>query len=685
MTAHGDHLKFRSQPGVTKAQHLQGETLNLVFRQSQASMFAHAVLLPLMLFIYSHDVPASWVWLWGGATLAAVAWRARLLTHYFKRPVYAEELPDWQRGFVFSLFLVGLCWGLPGALFTPYLDQTDQIVAILVIIGLSGGSMGAFGHHRPSHIAFSWPLILPLAGYWLWHGSSEGIVIGLSLLLYLLLTTRIVTGFQKGLIEAMAARYDQQTNIKELTALTQRLDAANHALAEKNALFSSLFNNSHQLMAYLDRQFNFVFVNEAYAAAGKRPAGEYVGLNHFALYPDAENERIFRQVLETGRAYRADSKPFVHPDQPERGTTYWDIDLLPIHDSEGGVCGLLLSLFDVTEHSVALQKLAEREEYLGAVLNAMHDGLCVSDEQGRIVGVTPSLCAMYGYAEAELIGQDITRLIGGHDRTRHAGYVHEHVARHKKLLFKRVVVGQGVRKEGTAFPVEVSLTETTVGGKQLFVASIRDVTERQAMIDRLEEALADLRQEKEKVQAANEELAFLSTHDSLTNLANRRYFDDFSSRLWRQAQRRHEWVAILLIDIDHFKQYNDHFGHQAGDVCLTRLAEVLGREISRAGDLAARYGGEEFIVFLGNTNAGGAGHIAETVRSRVQAMAIPHPSTAYGVVTVSIGLAACVPSKGVRIEPLIGRADAALYAAKAAGRNCLEVSATDPTGSCAAD
>lgn len=683
MTDLGDHLKFRSQPGVTKAQHLQGEALNLVYRQSRASVFAHAVLLPLMLFIYSHDVPAAWVWLWGGATLVAVVWRLRLLIEYDKRPIYAEELPDWQRGFVSSLFLVGLCWGLPGALFTPYLSQTDQIVAILVLIGLSGGSMGAFGHHRLSHIAFSWPLILPLAGYWMLRGDAEGAVIGLSLLLYLLLTTRIVTGFQTGLIEAMAARYDQQANINELTALTRRLDAANQALAEKNALFSSLFNNSHQLMAYLDRQFNFVFVNEAYAATGKRPAGEYVGLNHFALYPDAENERIFRQVLASGQAYRADAKPFRHPDQPERGTTYWDIDLLPIHDAEGEVCGLLLSLFDVTEHSLALQQLGEREEYLAAVLNAMHDGLCVSDEHGKIVGVTPSLCAMYGYAEADLLGQDITRLIGGHDRTRHADYVQEHVAHHRRLLFKRVVVGQGLRADGAAFPVEVSLTETRVGGKQLFVASIRDVTERQAMIGRLEETLADLRQQKEKVQAANEELAFLSTHDSLTNLANRRYFDDFSSRLWRQAQRRHEWVAILLIDIDHFKQYNDHFGHQAGDACLKRVAEVLGREISRAGDLAARYGGEEFIVFLGNTDISGARHIAESVRSQMQTMALPHPSTVYGVVTVSIGVAACVPGKGSRLEPLIGRADAALYAAKAAGRNETQVSA-ESSGDCAA-
>ena len=133
--------------------------------------------------------------------------------------------------------------------------------------------MAAFGHPRPPLIAFNW-LLLSLAGYWLRQDGGEGMVIGLSLLLYSLLTTRIVSGFQQGLFEAMAVRYDQQTNIRQLTAPTQRLDGANRALAEKNALFRSLFNNGHQLMAYLDRQFNFVFANQAYAAAGRQPANE---------------------------------------------------------------------------------------------------------------------------------------------------------------------------------------------------------------------------------------------------------------------------------------------------------------------------------------------------------------------------------------------------------------------------
>lgn len=126
-------------------------------------------------------------------------------------------------------------------------------------------------------------------------------------------------------------------------------------------------------------------------ASGRRPAEAFIGQNHFALYPDADNERIFGEVLASGKPYRADAKPFTHPDQPERGTTYWDIDLLPVHDARGETTGLLLSLYDVTDGTRALKQLAERETFLSTILNTVGDGLVVSDAKGRILNVTPPL------------------------------------------------------------------------------------------------------------------------------------------------------------------------------------------------------------------------------------------------------------------------------------------------------
>lgn len=159
--------------------------------------------------------------------------------------------------------------------------------------------------------------------------------------------------------------------------------------------------------------------------------------------------------------------------------------------------------------------------------------------------------------------------------------------------------------------------------------------------------------------------------DALTGLPNRRYFDEFSTRLWRRATRREEPVAIRMLDIGYFKRYNDLYGHLAGDACLRQVGELLGSMVNRPDDAMALYGGEEFIAMLGNTGSDGAAHVANAILDHVRSAGIPHIESEHGIVTLCIGLAVMVPGKGARLENLVQRADEALYRAKAAGRNCL--------------
>lgn len=638
-----------------------------------------------MAYLFVNDVPSTWIGIWAGLLIGAALVRMQLVRNYLRSDIYAEDIKRWERRFVVSLFAVGVLWGLPGFLFTPRLGPTDMVFMTMVLFGLSGGSMSAFGHHRLSHAAFTWPLIAPFTLYQWLTGTHEGWLIGSAGLLYLVLTTRIVSGFQRGLYDALATSYERLSSIGELTRVSRQLEQANLSLderndrlAEMNDLFSNMLDNGHVMMAYLDRGFRFQFVNEAYAAAGHRPSETFIGQNHFALYPDADNERIFGEVLATGKPYRADARPFAHPDQPLRGTIYWDIDLLPVRDAKGEITGLLLSLLDVTDRTQALKQLAEREVFLSTILNTVGDGLVVADARGRILNVTPSLCSMYGYGETELVGQNISKLIGDHDRMQHDGYLAHHLARPAKKLFRRTVEGDGVRRDGTAFPVEVTITEAGEGDNVLFVGTIRDISERQAMMAQLEVTLADLRQQQNQTQEANrqlnlanEELEFMSTHDNLTGLPNRHYFDEFSTRLWRQAIRHEEPVAVLMLDIDYFKRYNDHYGHLAGDACLRQIGDVLGHTVNRPNDVVARYGGEEFIAMLSNTGPDGAAHVARTILDQVRSANIPHAESEHGIVTLCIGLAAVVPGKGARLESLVQQADEALYRAKAAGRNRL--------------
>jgi diguanylate cyclase (GGDEF)-like protein len=163
--------------------------------------------------------------------------------------------------------------------------------------------------------------------------------------------------------------------------------------------------------------------------------------------------------------------------------------------------------------------------------------------------------------------------------------------------------------------------------------------------------------------------------DSLTGIANRRRFDTVLSAATRRAEREHAYLALLLLDIDFFKGFNDLYGHQAGDDCLQRVAALLATSFTRSGDLVARYGGEEFVAVLPGIDPLQAESLAEAVRANVVALAIPYAFGREGIVTVSIGVVAALPHHDVRPEDFVRAADAALYTAKAEGRNCIRSAA----------
>jgi diguanylate cyclase (GGDEF)-like protein len=162
----------------------------------------------------------------------------------------------------------------------------------------------------------------------------------------------------------------------------------------------------------------------------------------------------------------------------------------------------------------------------------------------------------------------------------------------------------------------------------------------------------------------------LSTTDGLTSIPNRRQFDQTLDREWRRGVRNQSTLALILMDVDGFKAFNDHYGHVAGDDCLRMVAASVAQIARRPGDLAARFGGDEFACLLPETNSGGALMAATRVQENVNNMQIPHAfSTAADHVTISAGLAAMVPVLGQSPSELIKRADERLYAAKQRGRN----------------
>lgn len=266
---------------------------------------------------------------------------------------------------------------------------------------------------------------------------------------------------------------------------------------------------------------------------------------------------------------------------------------------------------------------------------------------------SPSSSTVLGRPPEEIVGQRPSSFVLEEDRPIIAAKA------------ERVLQGEDVdalilrtlRPDGVMAWVETSsraLRDPATGTLVEVILVMRDVSERQALQNRLERE---------------------ATTDGLTGLANRRAFDETLEREWARAVRAETELSLILLDVDHFKPFNDRYGHPVGDACLRDVARAIQEVVRRPGDLAARYGGEEIAVILPRTPASGAAQVAEALRTAVQDLQVAHADSPCGVVTVSAGVATATAMVGETIampDGLLIGADGALYRAKNNGRNRVE-------------
>ena len=280
-----------------------------------------------------------------------------------------------------------------------------------------------------------------------------------------------------------------------------------------------------------------------------------------------------------------------------------------------------------------------------------------ADGQARYI--SPSVERLYGCTLSEIyaMGGNVVEngFIYDEDREKVASAVRGHLSGHLphvKLEFRIK------RRDGAVIWVETNcstILDPRTGRPTDIVFTMRDIHEKKILEAQLE--------------------AF-ARKDGLTGIANRRSFDESIEKEWRRALGENNALSLLIIDIDHFKAFNDANGHQAGDDCLRTVATAIADNATREGELAARYGGEEFAVILPRTDYKRALSASDRIRSAVEALAIPHPCAEVdGVVTVSVGVATAMAASGGTIEMphgLLQAADTELYKAKAGGRNRIE-------------
>lgn len=327
------------------------------------------------------------------------------------------------------------------------------------------------------------------------------------------------------------------------------------------------------------------------------------------------------------------------------------------------------------ENAKLYGSLAASEQRYRGVFEEASDLIFLTATDGRVEDVNPACLGMTGYPREEMLTRNIVDLYAIPEERRRfqRGIEEEGNVRGYELLLRRkdgelidVVLTAGVRRD----------EQGQIVGYQ---GIMRDATA-QKQAERLRAAYSqDLeRQVAERTRElseANDKLQRLSECDGLTGIPNRRKFDAVLDAEWKRAMRQGSPLSVALIDVDQFKAYNDHFGHQSGDDCLRRIARTLASKARRTSDLAARYGGEEFVIILPGLSSSKAKPVAEKLRQGIEALRIPHaPIADSDVVTVSVGVASCVPEQGSQPAALLMAADANLYQAKGQGRNRVVLS-----------
>lgn len=257
--------------------------------------------------------------------------------------------------------------------------------------------------------------------------------------------------------------------------LERRVQERTQALQRTTDILESIFSNVHMLLAYLDRDFNFIRVNQRYAETDGHPAEFYVGKNHFALFPSQENEAIFRRVIETGTAFNALSRPFTYADHPERGVTYWDWSLQPVRDAHNAVSGLILTLVEVTEQKRIQTSLQTNIALFEGLFEAAPEAILLILDDGSIQRVNHLAEKLFGYSPQELVGSPVEMLIP--ERFRAAHILHRS---HYYTDPKTRPMGQGLNltvqhKEGHEIPVDITLSPLSVNDRVYTICIILDL------------------------------------------------------------------------------------------------------------------------------------------------------------------------------------------------------------------
>jgi len=361
----------------------------------------------------------------------------------------------------------------------------------------------------------------------------------------------------------------------------------------------------------------------------------------FPRYIHSPLEKLFIRCEKERIAF--ETEIFVDYKEHEK---FWRTIVSPIDNVDNKKFRIIQTCVEITEKKILERKLSLSMKRFKAVVNNSYDGMITIDEKKNIKLFNQAAQSMFGYSLPEIIGKPLDNLIPKKYRAKHSDYVEGFKTSHvdSRPMQTRSAV-QGLRKDGSNFPIEVTISKIRIEDNIEFTAVIRDISEKNKLL---------------------EELLLSSSKDSLTNLNNRRAFTKYLDVEITRAKRFMRGFSLMMLDIDHFKLINDKFGHSCGDAALVAFSNTLTNSI-REIDTACRWGGEEFLILLPEISKTSALTVAEKIRQNVEDMETHYKGDKIKF-TVSIGLD-YFSGDDVEINTIINKVDKCLYKAKNTGRN----------------
>ncbi len=416
-----------------------------------------------------------------------------------------------------------------------------------------------------------------------------------------------------------------------------------------------LMENGPGMVVITDYRGNIIAVNKRAVKETGYSEKEILGKNPRLWNSGRQSREFYRDLWRTIKSGEIWEGTFCN--RKKNGDLFWSRAIIvPINDDSGEVVKF------ASVHDIITEQHRLRER-LKATVESAKSAIITLNSEGCIEDINPAAERIFECLEEDLLEKKIEIIL-----PRTFELLQEYRKTGNPLLL------EGRREEsvkslkGKEFPADVEINEFETDTGQKFVAIAQDRTEEVEYRDRIEKLNKELEEKNEYLQK-------LSVIDSLTDLPNRRRFEEKLEEDWERCMRDDESLSIILMDIDNFKDYNDHYGHPAGDRCLKNVAGIMDNTVKRAIDTVARYGGEEFVAILPETELSGARKLAKEIRKKIETAGVEHKkSEASNVVTVSGGVATTIPKQEQDPWELVEIADQNLYRAKEQGRNQIVAS-----------